>query len=269
MTRWARAKNGVPIGAGRFGLVRSTLPRHAPAGDLDADGVPNVLDIDVNGNLIVNNVDHTKVVRGSLIAGQAAAEAPSNFVKSSLGEWIWETANANAAGFSDAQADTGLSTIGYLVIAIQDGGSVELDCGQPQSRANPTIGGLIYCTKGGTGRVFKGDNQCCTPPTAWPRFPDQYDPDGDGFGSLTPNPSAARAGPSALFLAHGATDSGDRDRRPPDPARDDERRRDRCPEHDPIHVRHRAGARVVQRRPRELRPCLLPGSRAGLRDRRL
>ena len=156
VTRWARAKNGVPTGAGRFGLVRSALPRRAPAGDLDADGVPNVLDIDVNGNLIVNNVDRAKVARGLLIAGQAAGETPSNFVKSSLGEWIWETANADAAGFTDGQADTGLSTIGYLVIGIQDGGSVELDCGQPQTRANPTIGGLIYCTEGGTGRVFKG-----------------------------------------------------------------------------------------------------------------
>ncbi|MGZ4331224.1 MAG: hypothetical protein ACXVXL_24865 [Solirubrobacteraceae bacterium] len=132
VTRWAHAKNGIPIGAGRFGLVRSKLPRHSPAGDLDADGVPNVLDIDVNGNLIVNNVDRAKVARGSLIAAHAAGETPSNFVKSSLGEWIWETANANASGFTDGQADTGLSTIGYLVIGIQDGGSVELDCGQPQ-----------------------------------------------------------------------------------------------------------------------------------------
>ena len=205
-SRWVRARGGVPIGNGRnAGLVRSKPPRHPPPGDLDADGVPDVLDIDVNGNLILNNLDRSNATRSSLIASQAAWETPPNFVKSSLGEWIWQTANADAAGFTDGQAETGLSTIGYLVIGIEYGGSVELDCGQPQSRANPTIGGLIYCTKGGTGRVFKGDNQCCTPPSAWPRFPDGYDPDGDGFGNLTPNPGAARSGPSAFFLSHGAT----------------------------------------------------------------
>ena len=41
MSRWARARKGVPIGAGNFGLVRSTPPRVSPPGDLDADGVPD------------------------------------------------------------------------------------------------------------------------------------------------------------------------------------------------------------------------------------
>ena len=48
--RSARAKKGVPLGAGNFGLVRSKVPRKSPPGDLDADGVANPLDIDANGN---------------------------------------------------------------------------------------------------------------------------------------------------------------------------------------------------------------------------
>src|SRR5437899_7931551 len=47
--RFALAKKGVPIGAGKFGLVRSRVaPRNAPTGDLDADGVADPLDIHDN-----------------------------------------------------------------------------------------------------------------------------------------------------------------------------------------------------------------------------
>lgn len=52
--RSARAKKGVPIGAGNFGFVRSKVPRKSPPGDLDADGVADPLDIDADGNLVID-----------------------------------------------------------------------------------------------------------------------------------------------------------------------------------------------------------------------
>ncbi len=56
-THTAQAKNGVPIGAGNFGFVRSARTDGAAIGDLDRDGIPDALDIDRNGNLILNNLD--------------------------------------------------------------------------------------------------------------------------------------------------------------------------------------------------------------------
>jgi hypothetical protein len=55
--RWARAKKGVPIGAGRFGLVRSRVGRSSPPGDLDADGIADPLDIDDNGNHVLDRYE--------------------------------------------------------------------------------------------------------------------------------------------------------------------------------------------------------------------
>ena len=59
----------MPIGNGRNdGFVRSKPPRHPPAGDLDADGIPDSLDVDQNGNLILNQYDRTKT-KGARRAG--------------------------------------------------------------------------------------------------------------------------------------------------------------------------------------------------------
>ncbi len=59
------AKNGKPIGAGKFGRVKvgngtSTLKGYNGQGrDADLDGIPGAFDIDDNGNLIIDNVDRT------------------------------------------------------------------------------------------------------------------------------------------------------------------------------------------------------------------
>ena len=182
VTRWAQAKNGIPIGAGRFGLVRSTLPRHSPVGDLDADGIPDVLDIDVNGNLILNNVDRAKVARGS----QAAADAGPIAVKSLLSLDPFATANANSPALAANIPSAWSSGSGLLFVAIMAGDVVELDCG-----------GLIYCSRGGTGTInLPGDRHV--------PFPACCDPDGNGLGNLTPTPP----GGSPLKLRPNTTQIG-------------------------------------------------------------
>lgn len=165
-TRWAQAKSGIPIGAGRFGLVHSTLPRHPAAGDLDADGIPDVLDIDVNGNLILNNVDRAKVARGA----QAAEDVGPIAVKAFLSRDPSATANANSPALAANIPTAWSSGSGWLDVAIMAGDFVELDCG-----------GLTYCSRGGTGTINLAGGQSLP-------FPACCDPDGNGLGNLTPTP---------------------------------------------------------------------------------
>jgi hypothetical protein len=181
-SRSARGRRGVPIGNGRnSGFVRSKPPRHPPPGDLDADGVANPLDVDANGNKVLDNLDRSTRAR--------AAQSESGFgIHSDLGLPIYDTANANAPG-SDQQIEATLPRLGVLNVNILAGDSAELDCT-----------GLVYCSPGGTGRVPANRN-----PPEGPRFPEECcDPDRDGFGSLATEPNLP-AGARSLTLLHGAT----------------------------------------------------------------
>ncbi len=197
-SRWARHR--VPIGVGRFGRVRSTPPNHPPAGDRDADGIPDVIDIDDDGDLIIDNVDRSKA-RVSAHATQRAApaepaqqEAPSEWIKAFLGGGVSFAANANAPTLVDA-ITRNLPESGFLMIGIQPGDFVELDCGGA-NQSTPRAAGLVYCSRGGTGKAQQRDGGS-------PPFPDSFDPDGNGMGNLTPFPSGGDD--NTLFLLHGAT----------------------------------------------------------------
>lgn len=176
--RWARAKKGVPIGAGNFGLTRAKPPRASPPGDLDADGVPDKLDVDINGNLIMNNVDPA-----AASGARAAQTASQFFIGVNLPIPLADNMNANASAITDAQIDRTLSMWQFIGIGILPG-SPELDCGGSPDPANPQgwIGGLSYCRRGGTG-VTRVATSPTTPPTDQP-FPACCDADGDGFGEL-------------------------------------------------------------------------------------
>jgi hypothetical protein len=177
VSRWARARKGVPIGAGNFGLVRSKPPRVSPPGDLDADGVPDVFDVDVNGNLILNDVDRSTLSR----ARMAQSESPFFIATSLFGGWYGDAVNANARAVTDADIDRSLATNEYVAIGLLPG-SPELDCGGAPDPNNPQgwIGGLSYCTRGGTGAMVLAPGQ-------FEPFPACCDPDGNGYGTLTNN----------------------------------------------------------------------------------
>jgi hypothetical protein len=185
----ARAKGGVPIGAGNFGRVRSQNTHGGAPGDADLDGIPNPLDIDDDGDLILDDLDSSTAARVS----QAANEFQ---LHSSLPLPPEAVVNANAAALSTSQIDQALSTWGYLSMSVQPG--AELDCGGVPDPANPAgwSGGLSYCTRGGTGSVFSA-------PPPRPAFPECCDPDSDGFGT-PPNSSFGGALPG-FSLSHGAT----------------------------------------------------------------
>jgi hypothetical protein len=174
----ARARRGVPIGAGRFGRVRSRRVRSTVPGDRDLDGIPDVLDVDDDGDLILDKLDRSS-------GGRAAQGPDERFVlHSRLTLYLPNTANANAAGLSDAALDTALSTGGDLLLTVLPGDSLpdspELDCGGSIQQP-PRPEGLVYCrpqASGGIGTVGY-------PPGALPPpFPDCCDPDSDGLGTM-------------------------------------------------------------------------------------
>jgi hypothetical protein len=190
-----RAKRGVPIGAGRFGRVQSRPSGGRAPGDADLDGVPDPLDVDDDGDLLLDELDRVDALGAFRVR---ASQAPGGLrFHTSLGGGLHQTANANAPGFTTEWMNDALSEFGALGIDILPGNAAELDCGGSiQDPPHPT--GLTYCSLGGTGRVF-------TPGLSYsdsPRFPDDADADGDGFGTLEPSPDPSVA---ALVLSHGAT----------------------------------------------------------------
>lgn len=190
--RSARARKGIPIGARRFGRVRSRHVRGPAPGDADIDGIPDVLDIDDDGDLTLDSLDRSPI-------GGAAQVPPEIFdVLTGMDLALERTANANATAVTQSQIDAALSSSGRLLLEVLPGSSPELDCGgakQLPARSQ----GLVYCSRDGTGRIF----QAGVPPFSWPRFPDCCDPDGDGFGTLS---GSAPPGGTTPFmsLAHGA-----------------------------------------------------------------
>ena len=205
--RTARAKNGIPIGAGNFGLVKSRKAKGGVPGDRDLDGVPATLDIDDDGDLILDDYDRSSKKRAfgawvSRLANQPGVTWPNGShinLSTSLGGGVgvrdgWAV-NVNG-GSTDEQIASQQQRLGALNVLWTglDAGSGELDCGL-----------LIYCSAGGTGRWL--------PPTlADPRdprgsglpFPECCDADGDGLGSLTGTLEFSD-GNELMAISHGAT----------------------------------------------------------------
>jgi hypothetical protein len=211
VNRLARAQNGVPIGAGNFGQVR-VGKLAGPSSDLDLDGVPTTIDVDDDGDLLLDNYDRSIENRALDRAIATASESTlgqsfpdGNFldVGTSLPITGVDAVNVNG-GSSDQQiaAQQERGSLGLNWIGV-DPDSGELDCGGSPDPEDPSgwIGGLSYCTRGGTGRLQTSDavlRQDAPPFPGEPGGP--YDLDGDGFGSFT-----QRQGLDNMTLFHGAT----------------------------------------------------------------
>jgi len=201
-TAWtAQAKHAVPIGNGRNdGLVRSTLRNGAFMGDPDRDGVPDAIDVDINGNRIFNNVDSASAGR-SAHAAQAGSETINSLLD--LGTGIDGTVNVDA-GLSDAQIAAALPNFAWFALDIAPGDSVELDCGGSPDPYSPTgwSGGLSWCAKGGTGRLLEPGGPLDGQP-----FPACCDSNGNGYGTMiNTNPSNSPAGQVMSLSPHAPAD---------------------------------------------------------------
>ena len=195
-TRKAKAKKGVPRGAGNFGRVRSRPAGPAGPGlDQDRDGIPDTIDVDDDGDLALDNLDAGPAAPAAVRTGPAPPSPGSTFnFDSQLSMGLSDTVNVNAAAFSPQDIDAAVRAFGVLRVGILPSESPpELDCGvdDPQT---PEPEGLVYCRPGGTGTLLPPGQ---APPTAGQEFPECCDPDGDGFGALS--------GTGGLPLAHGAT----------------------------------------------------------------
>ena len=205
--RRSRAARGVPIGAGNFGFVASTPSPGTVPDDPDLDGVPDALDVDDNGNLVLDNLDASTNGAGARSAGTDPCGPGRIYcqeINSSLPLFVEQTVNANAGSTND-QINAALATFGDLRIRIGAfteqtpagrGDFAELDCGDPDT-------GLAYCRQNGsTGTSRAGGVVGDAPDLPFPGPPGgQFDPDGDGFGTLAP---CCGAGPDDFFLVHHA-----------------------------------------------------------------
>jgi hypothetical protein len=213
----ARARRGVPIGARNFGHVRSKPPRRPIPADLDLDGVPNRLDVDDDGDLVLDDADRASAARAA--DHEPGHPPPPSFgVLSTLGPPPSAAVNANPRhrtdpgrpAFTDAEIDDALKSFGGLIFGAEGApGSPspelsELDCGG-DPKANPPKPALVYCSNpNSTGKApppaAPRPTAACRPATApYPGDPaGAFDPDGDGLGALLPFD-----GCPSLF--HGAT----------------------------------------------------------------
>ncbi len=179
--RWARARGGVPIGARNFGRVRSRGKHRRVVGDRDVDGLPDRVDIDDDGDLVLDKLERRRRSRASQYTPRDPFDLASNLGAVPLSR----AANVNA-GSTDAEIDSALPDFGWLAMAVPKADSVELDCG-----------GLSYCSLGGTGRTTNVPTER--------KFPECCDSDGDGHGTMEPTV----VGPDfvGFHLAHNATSS--------------------------------------------------------------
>jgi hypothetical protein len=180
--RLARAKQGVPVGAARLGLISGSATAPAGAGrDADADGIPGAFDVDDDGDMVLDNVDRSPAASAAVAVPADAmpfwvinAGLEVSYIADDKG--ITQGAagyalNQNAAGpfAGDANFEKLRDLImvdrGELFFRIDSADPSELDCG-----------GLSYCRLGGTG-YFHNRMQ---------PFPAAFDPDHDGFGSMSP-----------------------------------------------------------------------------------
>ncbi len=211
--RIARAKKGVPIGAAVFGWVRSKPPGRPPKGDQDFDGIPDRLDIDDDGDRVLDKVDRSRLAQGE--------ERPPSRPRIHSGlrrDWGYRSdATPNVhTGMSDAEIDQASRDLGYIIMDIPFGVSaVELDCGPP------VPAGLSYCAMGGTAVHENGK-----------AFPECCDDDGDGFGTVDPI-DVVPGDYQSFGFDHRSTSTRDRHRLLPLPSRDELRGRE------PVPLRHR------------------------------
>jgi hypothetical protein len=200
----ARAVRGAPIGVRTLGLVSSAASGPAGRGrDEDRDGIPGAFDVDVDGDRVLNNVDAglpTQFSPGApyQVMWLLSVGLKQSFLAEQMGALqgvAGYALNVNASPPTmttqqfQAIADYAAQVRGMLVFTLPaDGTPLELDCG-----------GLSYCSGfASTGRDI----------TQYRRFPQDFDPDGDGFGTMEPtalplNPQrdgigvAERLGPGA------------------------------------------------------------------------
>ncbi len=161
-------------GSSKLGLVaapasvqaQSTPVAFAQIGeDQDRDGLPEAVDIDDDGDLVLD------------VSDEDSANVTSTFdteVNSTLRTTLVNSVNANISGVTETQIDTALTEGLILMFLFRNNSSATI------SSVNVDCGSLPYCAPGtGTGTLRDG-NLLSLEDTPWVN----YDTDSDGFPNL-------------------------------------------------------------------------------------
>jgi hypothetical protein len=184
----ARAdQRGRPLGAGRLGLVRSSIARSSQTGsgggagqDSDRDGVANAYDVDDDGDLTLDNVD-----------SNARPSGAGLFSTLFLG--AGEAINANS-GATRAQIDAVVSGENrFNLIFYFDTGQFR---GRSVTSAHVDCFALPYCRRGDGTALLTGVSES-SPLLPRGSLWTDYTPDGSGY----PNLERIDRGGSAAFVA--------------------------------------------------------------------
>jgi hypothetical protein len=149
--RQARANKGVPIGAGRLGLVRGT-PRGpvGPGHDRDADGIPGMWDVDDDGDLVPDAAEQRRSRKGSGLrsaGGLAACVEPVCSGRLKLG----------AASIDDMDTAVWLALLAALLGAVSLGwqlGAVLTRRRRDRIEVDVRLGLPVYSQGGGRWAIF-------------------------------------------------------------------------------------------------------------------
>lgn len=161
--------DSAPLGAGNYGLVsvaqRAKIAADDPqlGEDLDRDGIPDVLDIDDDGDLNLDIVDEVSHAQSEFNAE----------IASTLRLGLSDSLNVNTGSFTEEQVETLVRDNLFLLMLLQSNSSetissVDVDCGN-----------LSYCSSNGTATISM-DNPPITNGSLWTA----YDPEGNGFPNL-------------------------------------------------------------------------------------
>ena len=199
------SKGGKPVGAGRLGFggaatlkgrigyrmgstLRALPGEEALGVDRDADGLPLAIDVDANGNGILDSNDPTMPPPQNRVASTSTT----------LAALYPGSVNANASGVTEAELDAmtlDLMSVGFrfkpsTFTPALSPTSVDVDCGR-----------LPWCRPGdGAATVFATNDVPGAPAfgSPWAAF----DPDGSGLPNLTAPPAESNEpGPPAWKMA--------------------------------------------------------------------
>lgn len=169
------AEDFVPTGLASHGLASSISTQKTPiivksskAGtDDDKDGLPNSLDVDDDGDGILDNYEDSS-------PSSSGSVSKSFNIFSNLKLDIESSLNFHTTGLDTSRIDTALSNVQTLAIEV---------AGNPTDTVELNCTGLGYCKSGGTGKEAQTRND----------FPGisggTYDSDGDGLGLVTNGPT--------------------------------------------------------------------------------
>lgn len=191
ISAYAKASRGVPVGAGRLGLQKASSSANAraaqgqgtiPGGtDPDRDGLPSNVDVDDNGNGILDNQDASQTPTSDGIFASMALTPRDSGV------------NVNATGVTDAQIDANVSG--------DQGFSVTFYFSVPPDRPAASgawvdCGSLPYCnTTSGTALVGGLSESSSSLPrgSLWRSYQPDGNPQGNGLEQLSRSGSTAWA----------------------------------------------------------------------------